>query len=572
MFMKMVNKFLQFNIFIIYIMPLRRTTTRQRAAYLGSCTNQIGLNMSGGSNGVGRKGYLARYIGSRVQQNQKYCGPVMYQGQIWRTNKKPCVKKVPRGESFNSGVGHINAPRFLCNKNCKTDTQQTKYHSPIENGDTELLNDNVFVPIPDKMLKQIVSQWFGGGVHKDDIVKKYGSIENWDTSEVTDMSYLFHKRTKFDAGIGNWNTEKVTNMENMFAGATLFNQSIGQWQTENVTTMDSMFWQAESFNQPIGQWQTENVTTMGWMFYEATSFNQPIGQWKTENVTGMKEMFYNATSFNQHLGGWEMTNSAYLPTMNNIFTGSGLAVDTNSVRRTINNDTGATKIFENPTFSTWEGFWWTPIPKIVSNTPDPTDRSGGIRKQVDLWIAADDPGSIEKVYGPITYWDTRLVTNMSYLLNGKTGFKVDIGGWDTSNVTTMKAMFYNAKEFNRDVSKWNTDNVLDMHQMFFGASSFDQKINYNCNGMGGWSNKKVTDYGQMFANATKFWQSIKEWNVAREAVEVANYMFSITDVDVNGNAIGGWKCGTYPCDTVPFELLVNAQQFTFGCKAVDGCF
>jgi len=93
------------------------SSTRVRAGRLGMWTNQ-GLNMSGGSNGVGRKGYLARYIASRVQSNQKYCGPVMYQGQIWRTNTKPCVKKAPRGESFNSGVGNINTPRFSCNKNC----------------------------------------------------------------------------------------------------------------------------------------------------------------------------------------------------------------------------------------------------------------------------------------------------------------------------------------------------------------------------------------------------------------------------------------------------------------------
>jgi len=108
---------------------MRRTTTRQRAGYLGSCTNQIGLKMSGGSNGVGRKGYLARYIGSRVQQNQKYCGPVMYQGQIWRTNTKPCVKKAPRTQSFNSGVGHKGNPRFACNKTCSTDKTDAKMDS-----------------------------------------------------------------------------------------------------------------------------------------------------------------------------------------------------------------------------------------------------------------------------------------------------------------------------------------------------------------------------------------------------------------------------------------------------------
>jgi hypothetical protein len=82
-------------------------------------TNQIGLNMSGCPSKVGRQGYLNRYIASRVQCNQKYCGPVFYQGQLWNFNNENCVPKAPRGESFNSGVGHINAPRFSCGQTCK---------------------------------------------------------------------------------------------------------------------------------------------------------------------------------------------------------------------------------------------------------------------------------------------------------------------------------------------------------------------------------------------------------------------------------------------------------------------
>ena len=82
-------------------------------------TNQIGLNMSGCPSKVGRQGYLNRYIASRVQCNQKYCGPVFYQGQLWNFNNENCVPKAPRGESFNPGVGHINAPRFSCGQTCK---------------------------------------------------------------------------------------------------------------------------------------------------------------------------------------------------------------------------------------------------------------------------------------------------------------------------------------------------------------------------------------------------------------------------------------------------------------------
>ena len=82
-------------------------------------TNQIGLKMSGCPSKVGRQGYLNRYIASRVQCNQKYCGPVYYHGQLWKWNSGRCVAKAPRGQSFNSGVGtKVGNPRFACNKNC----------------------------------------------------------------------------------------------------------------------------------------------------------------------------------------------------------------------------------------------------------------------------------------------------------------------------------------------------------------------------------------------------------------------------------------------------------------------
>ena len=83
-------------------------------------TNQIGLKMSGCPSKVGRQGYLNRYIARRVQCNQKYCGPVYYHGQLWKWNAGRCVAKAPRGQSFNSGVGRKNTPRFACGNTCAT--------------------------------------------------------------------------------------------------------------------------------------------------------------------------------------------------------------------------------------------------------------------------------------------------------------------------------------------------------------------------------------------------------------------------------------------------------------------
>ncbi len=82
-------------------------------------TNQIGLKMSGCPSKVGRQGYLSRYIGRRAQCNQKFCGPVFYHGVLWKWNSGRCVTKAPRGQSFNSGVGHKTTPRFACGNTCE---------------------------------------------------------------------------------------------------------------------------------------------------------------------------------------------------------------------------------------------------------------------------------------------------------------------------------------------------------------------------------------------------------------------------------------------------------------------
>ena len=132
---------------------------------------------------------------------------------------------------------------------------------------------------------------------------------NWiDTSEITDMSFLFYENATFNGHIELWDVSNVTNMESMFQYAYEFNQSIGDWDVANVTNMEYMFKWAESFNQPIGDWDVSSVITMHGMCMRAKSFNQPIGDWDVSNVTDMQYMFYGAKNFNQPIGDWDVSS------------------------------------------------------------------------------------------------------------------------------------------------------------------------------------------------------------------------------------------------------------------------
>ncbi len=51
---------------------------------------------------------------------------------------------------------------------------------------------------------------------KEKCIEQYGDSNNWNVSNITDMSNLF-ECSNFNDDISNWNVSNVTNMNNMFS-------------------------------------------------------------------------------------------------------------------------------------------------------------------------------------------------------------------------------------------------------------------------------------------------------------------------------------------------------------------
>src|SRR5699024_734911 len=133
----------------------------------------------------------------------------------------------------------------------------------------------------------------------------YSKMDEWNVSNVTDMSAMFRGASSFNADIGNWDVSNVTDMEGMFFYASSFNQDIGGWNVGQVTNMANMFSET-SFDQDIGGWNVSNVSNMGAMFSNSL-INQDLGNWDVSNVTNMHNMFWGNPSFNQDLSNWDVS-------------------------------------------------------------------------------------------------------------------------------------------------------------------------------------------------------------------------------------------------------------------------
>lgn len=126
-------------------------------------------------------------------------------------------------------------------------------------------------------------------------------VSNVDTSEIIDMSYLFHGNKKFNQDISKWEVSNVINMKSMFDNS-IFTGDISKWNTSNVVYMNSMF-ESSIFNGDISKWDVSNVRDMKLMF-AGSCFSNDISNWNVENVINMRLMFYRSV-FKKSLLKWK---------------------------------------------------------------------------------------------------------------------------------------------------------------------------------------------------------------------------------------------------------------------------
>ena len=115
-------------------------------------------------------------------------------------------------------------------------------------------------------------------------------LANLDTSEVTNMSYMFQEYKGEYLDLTGFDTSKVTNMEQMFCGCTSVKAIVigDKWKTTQVTVSDNMFGDCFAL---VG----EDGTTYVWAAIDATKAHAGTGGYLTSN-----SLYDNATTTDKY--------------------------------------------------------------------------------------------------------------------------------------------------------------------------------------------------------------------------------------------------------------------------------
>ncbi len=234
-----------------------------------------------------------------------------------------------------------------------------------------------------------------------------GDLSAWDTSGVTNMSYMFHGCSQLSdfSFLEHWDVSNVKNMADMFSGCSQLTTITGieNWDTPNVMNMSFMFGNCSQLTSlDLSNWETISVTDMSSMFYGCSQLStiRGIENWHTSSVTDMDYMFFDCSELSDlNLSGWNTSNVIDMYSMFN----------------------GCSKLSTVGDLSGWN----------TSNV-----------------------SNINNIFK-----DCNQLSNL------------DLSSWDVSHVTNMDGMFWGCSQLQSlDLSDWDTSSVTDMSEMFSGCS------------------------------------------------------------------------------------------------------
>ena len=154
------------------------------------------------------------------------------------------------------------------------------------------------------------------------ILKSIKFPKGLDTSNVTSMSFMFAFQEEIsDLNLNDWDTSNITDMSGVFYGCFKVKPIVTNWNTSKVTTMAGLFLQAYEADPDVSKWNTSKVESMQGMFSNAKSAKPDVSKWDTSKLVDIAFMFDGAESADPDVSNWIINNNNDF--FQNVFKNSG---------------------------------------------------------------------------------------------------------------------------------------------------------------------------------------------------------------------------------------------------------
>ena len=381
---------------------------------------------------------------------------------------------------FNNATGTLTFSRGLSKPVGAYDLNEGDVQ-PAWNEQSTNINKVVFDASFAKARPTSCYMWF----YSCENLTKIEDIENLNTQNVTDMSYMFYRcdgLTSLD--VSHFNTQKVEDMSEMFSVCSgLKSLNVSHFDTQNVKNMKSMFYSCKRLTSlDVSNFNTQNVTDMRYMFSWCEGLNSlDLSKFDTQNVEYMNNMFWSSSALKTIY-----VSDKFVTTK--VSSGGDMFKGCTSLKGAI--DYVASKT--DYTYANYNTGYFTLKPSTayaVFNKVDGTltfryddSKPAGAYdlKEGDVRPAWNDEQStnINKVVFDASFAKARPTSCYMWFYSCENLTKIeDIENLNTQNVTDMSYMFYSCERLTSlDVSNFNTQNVTDMRYMFSwceGLNSLD---------------------------------------------------------------------------------------------------
>ena len=342
-----------------------------------------------------------------------------------------------------------------------------------------------------------------------DNIEKFENLQYLNTSEVTNMQYMFYHNIKItELDVSHFDTRNVTNMIGMLCYIpNVTKLDVSHFDTRNVTNMRAMFYNTgcsqldvSNFNtskvknmKQMFAWcrklksinfgdnfSTVNVETMDRMFDHCYSLKSiDLSSFNTGNVANMYSMFEKCYGLEAIYASDKFTTDK-VTSSNNMFLdckslSGDIEYDKNTVDKTYAKIDGG--YFRDKAYANrpWAKYADGTLTFFVSEYKRTIDGSNG---EYELNTGENMPGwnekseSITKVVFDESFKDARPTTGFKWFSYCNMLTEIEnISYLNTSEMRYMGYMFYNcSKLLSLDLSNFNTAMAVDMSDMFGNCS------------------------------------------------------------------------------------------------------